>query len=265
MRKKIISGWRLLFLLFLLAGAIPNAHAFTTDDTDTLGKGKTSIAINSQVSFDKNIQPDAGGNPDHAKQREVELNASISYGISNPVDLTLTLPYQWNESQTDRQTLSNVNGFSDITLDLKWRFFKQDGLSFAFHPEIIFPAGDKDKDLGAGRVSGSLFFIVTKEIDPWEFNFNLAYTRNENELDQREDIWHVLVAAELKVMKDLRLVANAGIERNSDKTSEIDPAFILGGVIYSVTENINIELGLKAALTSTEPDYAFMGGINFSF
>ncbi len=106
---------------------------------------------------------------------------------------------------------------------------------------------------------------MTKEIDPWEFNFNLGYTRNENKLDQREDIWHVLVAAESKVMKNLRLVANAGIERNDDRTSEIDPAFILGGIIYSVTENINIELGVKAALTSTEPDYAFMGGINFSF
>lgn len=265
MRKKNIPGWRLLFLLFLLAGAIPNAQAFTTDDTDTLGKGKIGIAINSQVSFDNKIQPDAGGNPDHAKQREVELNASISYGISNPVDLTLAFPYKWNESQTDKQTLSNENGFSDITLDLKWCFFKREGLSFALNPDIIFPTGDKNNDFGGGRVSGSLFFIMTKEIDPWEFNFNLGYTRNENKLDQREDIWHVLVAAESKVMKNLRLVANAGIERNDDRTSEIDPAFILGGIIYSVTENINIELGVKAALTSTEPDYAFMGGINFSF
>jgi hypothetical protein len=261
MLKKIISGW---CLLFLLVCAVPDAHPFITDDAETQGRGKTEIEINGKVSFDKKTQNDEGDSV-NVKQREIELNAIISYGIIDPVDLILTVPYQWNKIKTDEQTLSDVNGFSDITLEMKWRFFKQEGLSFAVKPGIILPAGDKDKDLGTGRVSYSLFFITTKEIEPWTFHLNLGYKRNENKLDQREDIWQALAAVEWKVMKSLKLVANAGIERNHDRASSIDPAFILGGISYSVSENIDIELGVKAALTSAEPDYAFIGGITFSF
>jgi hypothetical protein len=45
------------------------------------------------------------------------------------------------------------------------------------------------------------------------------------------------------------------MERNPEKTSDIHPAFILGGLIYAVSGNLDIDLGVKAGLNMTETDY----------
>jgi hypothetical protein len=43
------------------------------------------------------------------------------------------------------------------------------------------------------------------------------------------------------------------------------PAFILGGVIYSITESLDIDFGIKAGLNDVETDYAFLAGLAFRF
>ncbi len=130
---------------------------------------------------------------------------------------------------------------------------------------ITLPAGDKDKDLGTGRGTGTLYFIATKEIDPCAFHRNLGYKRNENNIDEREDIWHASLAGEYKVMKNLKLVANIGAERNTDKLSDTDPAFILGGFIYSIRENMDIDFGIKAGLNNAEADITYLAGMALRF
>ena len=65
------------------------------------------------------------------------------------------------------------------------------------------------------------------------------------------------------MVKGLNVVANIGMERNPDRTSDADPAFIVGGVIYSATENIDIDLGLKAGLNKSETDYSILAGLTW--
>jgi hypothetical protein len=94
---------------------------------------------------------------------------------------------------------------------------------------------------------------------------NLGYKRNENQLEQREDIWHASLAGELKIIKDLKLVANIGAERNTEKSSNTNPAFLLGGFIYSIKENVDVDLGIKIGLNKAEKDVACLGGIAMRF
>jgi len=61
------------------------------------------------------------------------------------------------------------------------------------------------------------------------------------------------------------LVANLGIERNSDKESSTDPAFALIGLIYSVTPDFDVDLGFKAGLSKTETDSALLMGLTIRF
>jgi hypothetical protein len=42
-------------------------------------------------------------------------------------------------------------------------------------------------------------------------------------------------------------------------------AFVLGGLIYSLSENLDLDLGVKGGLTHTETDIAIMAGLAWRF
>ncbi|MFZ5998325.1 MAG: transporter [Nitrospirota bacterium] len=235
------------------------AHPLITDDTGTMGKGKFQVEVNSEFSYDKEKEDGIT-----TKERMSELSTILSYGIVDNVDVVLVVPYQWIRTKEDGVTTS-VDGISDISLEVKWRFYEKDGLGFALKPGITLPTGDDEDGLGTGRATSSLFFISTKELEPWAFHLNLGYIRNENKADERKDLWHASIASEVEVIKNLRAVANIGIERNGDKASNDHPAFVLGGVIYSINENLDIDVGIKGALNKPETDYTFLAGLAWRF
>jgi hypothetical protein len=241
------------------------AHPLITDDTGTQGKGKYLFELNGQTSSETERSGEGTGANMTARERETELRAALTYGIIDNVDVILTMPYQWKKTEVSDATVSDVSGIADISMEVKWRFFEKDGLSLAVKPGITLPAGDKDKDLGTGRTTGTLYFITTKEIDAWAFHLNLGYKRNENTVDEREDIWHASLAGEYKVMKNLKLVADIGAERNTDKSSDTNPAFILGGFIYTIRENVDIDFGVKAGLNKAEADITYLAGMALRF
>jgi len=260
---------RAIFFLIILIHAFltPSfaAHPLITDDTGTQGKGKFLFELNCQTGYETERSGAETGTNVTARERETELKAAFTYGVIDNVDVILTLPYEWKKTEIGNATVSDVSGIADISVEVKWRFFEKDGLSFAVKPGITLPAGDKDKDLGSGRAAGTLYLITTKDIDPWAFHLNLGYKRNENTVDEREDIWHASLAGEFKIMKKLKLVANIGAERNTDKLSDTNPAFILGGFIYSIREDVDIDFGVKGGLNKAEADITYLAGMALRF
>jgi hypothetical protein len=260
---------RAIFFLIIVTHAFLTlsyaAHPLITDDTGTQGKGKYLFELNGQTGSETEKSGEGTGANMTARERETELRAALTYGVIDNVDVILTMPYQWKKTEVSDATVSDVSGVADISMEVKWRFFEKDGLSLAVKPGIALPAGDKDKDLGTGRATGTLYFITTKEIDPWAFHLNLGYKRNENAIDEREDIWHASLAGEYKVMKNLKLVANIGAERNTDKSSDTNPAFILGGFICSMRENMDIDFGVKGGLNKAEADITYLAGMALRF
>jgi hypothetical protein len=249
------------FIVLSLSSVSYAAHPLITDDTGTQGKGKFQVELDSEFSFDK--EKDEGIT---TKERDSEVSTVMSYGITDNIDIVLGLPYQWMiKEKEDGDVTADENGISDISIEVKWMFYEKYGFSAALKPGITLPTGDDEKGLGTGRVTSSLFLIATEEIEPWAFHFNLGYIRNENRSEERKDIWHASLASEVEVANKLTLVANVGIEKNPDKVSTTDPAFILGGVIYSVTDAFDIDFGLTAGLNKPETDYSVLAGANFRF
>ena len=241
------------------------AHPLITDDTGTQGKGKYLFELNGQVGYDREKSINDAGANIITKGRESELKTAFTYGIIDNIDVILGIPYQWKKIEESDVTKSDVNGIADLSLEVKWRFFEKDGLSFALKPGLTLPTGDKDNDLGTGRTTAALYFVTTKEVNPWAFHLNLGYKRNENQIEQRKDIWHASLAGEYKIMQNLKFVANIGAEKTADKSSEINPAFLVGGFIYSIRDNLDIDFGVKIGLNETEKDVAFLGGIALRF
>jgi len=265
MIKRFLICFWILLTMFIYSTTAFAAHPLITDDTGTQGKGKFQVEVNSEFNYDKEKE---GGVT--TKETGGEIATIFSYGILENIDIVLGMPFQWFRVREDSELTSRESGISDLSLEVKWRFYEKDGLSFALKPGITFPTGNEKKGLGSGRPSYSLIFITTKELGPWAFHFNLGYMRNEYKLreDQesnRKDIWHISFASELEVVKNLKLVGNIGIERNPEKASTTHPAFILGGLIYSITENIDIDFGVKGGLNKPETDFTILSGIALRF
>lgn len=256
----LIFVFSLVAIYYSLSTVSFAAHPLITDDTGTQGKGKFQIEINSEFFRDKETA-------DGVSFKEIggEISTVLSYGLADNVDIVLGVPYQWFKLKEEGVTVEKESGISDIALEVKWRFYEQEGFSLALKPGITFPTGDDKKGLGSGKATYSLFFIATKEIEPFAFHLNVGYVRNENKLNERKDLWHASLASEVDVVKDLKAVANIGIERNSDKASNTHPAFILGGLIYSISENIDIDVGIKGGLNKPETDLTFLAGIALRF
>ncbi len=253
------------FVTIVMAETAFAGHPLITDDAGTQGKGKFQIEINSEFSRDEETDNEVTTQEDGG-----ELAATISYGVTDTIDIVLGLPYLWSRLEEDSDVTSDEEGIGDMPLEVKWRFYEKEGSSFALKPGIAFPAGDEEKGLGSGRASYSLIFIATEEIGAWAFHLNLGYLRNEYKIEEdrdanRKNIWHVSFASTVAVARDLQIVTNIGTERNPDRESNTHPAFALGGAIYSIAENFDIDLGIKAGLNKPETDAAFLAGMSMRF
>lgn len=250
----------LFYVVMVMPAASWAAHPLITDDAGTQGKGKFQLELNGQYDSDKETVEGVS-----VKTTGGQVAATLSCGIVNNVDLVLSLPYQWGKVEENESTAYNEKGISDMVVEAKWRLFEKDGFSLALKPGISIPNGDDEKGLGTGEVGYHLFVIGSKEIAPWAFHANIGYIRNENEVFERENIWHASLATTWEAVRNLKLVANIGMERNPDDSADNHPAFIIGGVIYSVTENLDVDFGIKYGLNTSETDYSLMAGMAFRF
>jgi len=253
--RRFVTILSALSLILLLTSVSQAAHPLITDDTGTQGRGRAQLEVNGEYSHDSE---------DGIKTDTLDIRAILSYGIIDNIDLVFTIPYQTIRVK-DGEINERSEGLSDISLEMKWRFYEKEGLSLALKPGITLPAGNEDKGLGSGRATYSIFFITSYEHSPYALHLNAGYIRNENRLDERKEIWHLSLAGTIEVADGLKIVANTGIERNPDKESETDPAFILGGLIYSITKDIDIDLGIKGGLNKTETDYSLLAGLTWRF
>jgi len=260
MNVKEFIGKLVLSAILLVPAAAWAAHPLITDDAGTQGKGKFQLEVNGQYDSDKETVSGVS-----VKSTGGQAGSTLSYGVIDNADLVLNLPYVWGKVTEDGVSVYDEKGISDVSFEVKWRFFEKDGLSVALKPGISFPTGNDEKGLGTGKTGYHMFLIGSKEAAPWVFHANLGYIRNENKADEEKNLWHASLATTYEVVKDLKLVGNIGMERNADKAADNDPVFLIAGAIYSVAENIDVDFGVKYGLSSSETDMSFMAGAAFRF
>lgn len=258
--QKRVTSVLIYILLMLIACPSWAAHPLITDDTGTQGKGKFQLELNGQYDWDEEDEDGVT-----VKSTGGEVAATLSYGVAENVDLVFSMPYIWGRAEVDKITEYDEKGIGDAVLEVKMQLFEKNGFSLAFKPGISFPTGNEEKGMSTGKLGGHLFLIATQEIGSWAFHTNLGYIRNENDADEHKDVWHASLAATWEIIKDLKLVANVGAEKNPDEDADNDPAFLIGGVIYSIKENFDIDLGVKCSLSKSEMDISALAGIAFRF
>ena len=67
------------------------------------------------------------------------------------------------------------------------------------------------------------------------------------------------------MMKNLKAVADIGIDTNIENAATINPVYLLGGLIYNVTENFDLDVGVKGGLNNAIPKSTFLTGLTARF
>jgi hypothetical protein len=245
--------------LMLAPAAAWAALPLITDDTYTQGKGKSQLEVGAVYYGDSSSEGDIAIN-----ETDDLIFSTLTYGITERVDVFIGLLYIWSHVQTAGSNIT-TDGISDTVLGVKWRLFEKDRLSFAIKPVMILPTGNEDKGLGGGMIDYGAYFILTKEFDPWAIHANLGYIRNENKINEQNDLWQVSLATTYEMVKDLKLCADIGAITNKNKTSEVEPSYMLAGLIYTVKENLDISIGVKFGLNKPEINWALLPGVTYRF
>jgi hypothetical protein len=286
----------LIMMLFPASRAFA-LHPLISDDAITQGKGVLELELNYQYSYD--TYSEISWDPQELLESELDgqsvfgevrvregvhqAGIGLSYGIIAPLDIAVSVPYK-NAYIRERHQFytgplqgfflrehETVTGLSDASLEFKWKFYEYNFLSLALKPGFILPTGNFERGLGAGKFGCYAYFITTLDLKQVLMHFNLGYIRNQNRINEREDLWHASLAFEFWLVKDyFRLVANAGFERNRDKWSNVQDAFILAGLIASLSQTCDLDIGFKYSIQtksweSPGPDYTILAGATVWF
>lgn len=246
---------------FIMTTVAFAGHPLVTDDTATQGKGHGQVEFGLALFCDK----DSVDEWTTLKRDGGDFTVVATVGLFDAVDAIVQLPYAWYSMKENDNFIGREDGILDFTFDVKWRLFEKDGWSLAIKPGVSFPTGDDDRGLGVGHMSYRFFLIGTREWGPCAVHVNAGYARSENAFEANKDLWHASAAFEVKIMESLKLMANAGIERNPDPKSENHPAFVLGGVSYDVSEKMTLDAGVKYGLSDTEINWTGLAGLTIRF
>ena len=227
------------------------AHPLITEDTGTQGQGNFQFEFTNEYTTLRE-----GG----VNQPITLTAAALSYGVVNSVDIIITVPYL-RLGQSVANGSPGEHGLADLGLDVKWRFYEREKLSFAFKPGITFPTGDDTRNLGAGKHTWSAYLTTSYETAPWTWHLHLGHVHHNNNSNERVDIWHASVAAERQLGKSLKVVLDAGIDTNTQNGSASDPVFAIAGLIWSIRPDFDLDLGFKAERTDQYRASALLAGL----
>ncbi len=260
-----------LALCFTLAttGAAIAGPPLATDDAGTVDVGSVEIELNSSYGYNKDT---AGGVT--TKTNTVDGEVKITTGLYKDLGISLAIPYLINERthETDGTTtaVSNIDGFGDMVLEVKYKFVELAGINLAIKPSIIMPTGKYSNGQSEGRWQFGGTLIATKEFDEGSFalHANLGYEYHhyrEDDGSQRRNLWGGSIAGEAEVAKGLFAVADFGLATNPDKSSKELPVYALTGLRYEINEHLDIDAGIKFGLTKPETDVTALYGLVLKF
>ncbi len=240
------------------------AHPLATDDTGTQGVMKFQMESSAEFGWDTENKRGITTRSDYQK-----LTVAATAGVLESLDLQVSYPYTWQKIEENGNDRIDNSGLNDLAMALKWRFLELGPASFAIKPSIAFPTANRDRNLGSGRAGYGATLISTVEFKPVAIHTNIGYTNQKfTDADKdgsREHLWNVSLAGVVEILKGLQLVAEAGTTTNPDKGNSAWPVYLAGGVIFSVLENLDLDVGAKGSLTAPETDLALSSGITFKF
>ncbi|MDI6891150.1 MAG: hypothetical protein QMC83_09500 [Thermodesulfovibrionales bacterium] len=215
----------------------PPYGVFSTFSAESLPKGKVAFSTDAEIL----IEPDF-----------YRFFFKTAYGITDAVEFNMTIPYihKWADS---------VDGFEDIALGLKHRFFDEGkyGLSIAYILNASIPSG-RDEFSTDGRFGGGL--IVSKRVGPVKGHINFFYEEpGKGSLDEE-----IILGAGLDfaAAHNVKILAELYSKKSHD-SKEFDSLEGRVGYRIKTTDLIYTTLGAGFDLKNRGPEYRIMFSVTF--
>lgn len=243
-----------IFLIIYTGPAIAQLP-LVSDNTGTLGKGKFQIEALGTFSRDKS---------DNVMEKAFSLDQILTFGVINTLDVVVGESYQYLRNSPGGQV---IKGFTDLSLELKWRVYESPKFGIAIKPGVSFPTGDHTLGLGSGKVGYTCFAVSTISLTKTFVNLNLGYIRNENKFGDEPNLWHASVSFDNEFLPRLHAVCNAGVETNSALREGLHKHnwFTVAGIYYAFCDCFEVCGAYKGGLSEPEVDNAFLTGLTLRF
>jgi hypothetical protein len=241
-----------LLLPLVLPGLSSAAHPLVSDDSGTVGVSVTEVEMTVDVA-----RSESGGLLLSRRRTRVPtastvsdtilLNATITRGLAESLDMSFSLPYE--RTKDEERT---VQGINDVALELKWRIFSAQKFSVAIKPQLFPATGNERRDLGNGKTSFGLMAIAAHETRHFTVMGNLGYMRNRNTVGARDDLWSLSTGVLWKPLPRWQFAADFSVYRNPDLEENRNPRFVILGVIFSPSDKLDFDFGLRKGLNPSE-------------
>ncbi|MFZ6750672.1 transporter [Undibacterium sp. Ren11W] len=217
----------LTLLLLFSADCTYAAHPLVTEDSGVQSTGKQQIEISTDHYSESNRQ---------------SQNASwtYTYGANDQLDLFFAIPMRW----------SATTGIGDASLGTKYLFSEKDGDSWALKTEMFFPSGSTQKQLSKDSHDLALTLVYSYTNAAWTTHSNLSMTQRnfhqeQASIEQRATQWRVSLATLFAVTPKIQVLADAGLYQANLKSETYVDQHLLTGIIYSPTDDLDLDLGIK--------------------
>lgn len=231
-----------------LAPAVQAAHPLQTEDTGTQGLG--------------NIELETGLDAARAgAARSLNYQPQLSYGLTPTLDL-IVQP-SWRHSRDDGG--STVRGFGDLNLDLKWRFFGVDPVSFGIRAGLGLPTGQHDLGLPRGRMAAHATLVMTWDAAPFKVHGNLGVVRNPSVPGQRASLGLASAALTWAASERWTLAVDGGVQRSPEAGRSTWPGTLIVAAIYTWGSGLDLDIGRQTSLCSPVRAQDWLVGLTYRF
>jgi hypothetical protein len=244
MRKRLFLSMLVFFCLcsisygFEVTGLQPldPYGVFSTFSADSLPKGKVAVSGGAEISVDPDLY---------------RFIFKTAYGISDTVELNLTLPYILGNNTTD--------GFEDAAVGVKHRFFDEGkyGPSVAYILNVSAPTG-ADKFTTDGRFGIGL--VVSKRVGPVKGHVNLFYEEpGSRKLKEEIDL---LTGIDFAAAHNFTFLAELYVRKGHD-SEKVDTVEGRVGYRLKTTESIYTTFGAGFDFKNRSPDTRVIFTVTF--
>jgi hypothetical protein len=211
---------------------------FSSFSAESLSKGKVAISTGAEILIDPDLY---------------KFSYKTAYGITDKLELNLTVPYVLGSDTPD--------GFEDIALGLKHRFFEEGkyGPSLAYILTASLPSGREylstDGRYGAG-------IIISKRVGPINGHVNLFYIKpGSNRYDEEISL---LAGLDFSAAHNFKLLAEIYCKNShfSNKFDSIEGRF---GYRIETTDFIYTTFGAGFDFKNRSPETRIMFTVTFLF
>jgi len=218
------------------------AHPSLSEDTGTQGDGRFELELGLQQAHESDA-------------RSFEFGPQLSYGLAASFDLIVRPT--WLDIRSDGQ---RERGIGDTALDFKWRFYEAGAVSLGTRAGVDLPTGSESRGLGSGTPAYRGVLIATFDATPWSFTLNAGYVYNKPTAEQRRDTWVAAAGAVWVVREGLKLTGDVGSERSADPARSTWPTVARIGVIYTINQYWDLDVGYQSRLNDSAPRDVFLAG-----